>query len=178
MCGSWRSRENTPNRGRGSLDMRNGVCYNLIRFDGDTTPGRPELSPSRVWQCREGEPSGVSAGRGSSSPGIIASALHGFHRVKSLSRLSCITTKMPDLPERERPKCLSHGPLGFLFLALGLPAMKYGAALSMRLSMGGGGACDSGFCFLSEASLGIKVLRLLHERAARQYKNWREQKSL
>jgi predicted GIY-YIG superfamily endonuclease len=132
--------------------MCNGLT--IIGFDdfGAAPPEPSNLSPSRVWQCREGEPSGVSAGRGSSSTRIIASVPPRFHRVKSLPRLSCTTTKMPGLLERERPKHLPRGRFGFLSLALGLPVLKHGAALSKPKGMGGGGACDSGFWFLSEAS--------------------------
>src|SRR5579872_267284 len=118
--------------------MCNGLTIIRSVVSGVAAPGT-QISPSRVWQCREGEPSEFSAGRGSSSRGIIVSVPPRFYRVNSLSRLTCTTTKMPDLPERERPKCLPHGPLGFLFLALGLPVLKYGAASSMTLSMGGGG---------------------------------------
>lgn len=84
--------------------------------------------------------------------GIIASPRLGFHPGNT-----CFpTTKIPDLPERERPKQLRAGFFGFLFLALGLPAMKYGAASSKSKDMGGGGACDSGFCFLSGLSLRLR----------------------
>lgn len=119
--------------------MRDGLT--IIGFDGfGAAPPEPSnLSLSRVWQCREREPSELRAGRGSSSRGIIASVPPRFHRVKTLPRPLSTTTKMPGLPERERPKLLPRGRFGFLSLALGLPALKHGAALSKPKGMGGRG---------------------------------------
>ena len=138
--------------------LDSGEYLTIIRFVGIgvAAPVTANLSPSRVGYAGMGSWRVSDTSRGRSSLGIIASAPSDFYP-------ACTTTKQPcDLPERERPKHLPRGRFGFLSLALGLPVLKHGAALSKPKGMGGGGACDSGFWFLSEASLGLKVLRLLH----------------
>lgn len=109
------------------------VDYNFFRgFGGSTSTVAPLISPSRVGYAGKESQGSRDPGRGHSSQGIIASPRLRFYPPRT-------TTKQPDLPERERPKCLTYGPLGFLFLALGLPALKHGAASSMRLKAWGEG---------------------------------------